>query len=269
MTNTSETNLPEAFYLPVGDDEFDTTPATASAWGEGLQHGGPPSALLARAMERCEPKPDMPLARVTVDLLGPVPQGRIRTEARVLRPGKRVELLEAQMWADDRLVVSATGWRIVQTPGISAQFATLEPELPPIPDESSATYFRGQPSGWGYGDATDWRFVEGAFDQTGPAMIWTRVKIPLVAGEQISPIQRMLVTADSTNGVSAEIQLGDWFFIPPSVSVTIQREPASEWLFFEAATTIGENGTGIARGSMFDEMGLVSRIEQPLLVAPR
>src|SRR5690242_16021640 len=106
-----------AFYLPVGDNEFESTSATASPWDFALQHGGPPAALLARAMQRCGADRATPLARVTVDFLGGIPQGRLRTEARVLRPGRRVELLEAELWADGKLAVQASAWRIRQQDG--------------------------------------------------------------------------------------------------------------------------------------------------------
>src|SRR5699024_1226535 len=99
--------LPTAFYLPLAADEFRSTPATTSPWDETMQHGGPPAALLARAVGRVRPGEDMPIGRLTIDMVGPVPQGRIRTEAEIVRPGRRIELVEARLWANDRLAVTA------------------------------------------------------------------------------------------------------------------------------------------------------------------
>src|SRR5215470_6150479 len=53
---------PKAFYLLIGDGRFESTPATAGPWSADSQHGGPPSALLARAFERLEPDPNQRLA---------------------------------------------------------------------------------------------------------------------------------------------------------------------------------------------------------------
>src|SRR5690625_3719165 len=103
-------SLPAAFYLPIAENEFDSTAATTSPWDETMQHGGPPAALLARAVERVRPDEDMPIGRISIDMLGPIPQGRIRTEAQILRPGKRIELIEAKLWANERLAVTATAW---------------------------------------------------------------------------------------------------------------------------------------------------------------
>ncbi|WIM98678.1 thioesterase family protein [Actinoplanes oblitus] len=258
-----------AFYLPVGEHEFESTPATASPWDFSLQHGGPPAALLARAMQRCGADRATPLARVTVDFLGGIPQGRLRTEARVLRPGRRVELLEAEMWADGKLAVQASAWRIRQRDGATAGVATPAVLPPPVPPPSAGWSFGGISPDWGYGNAIEWRFVAGGFADPGPASVWTRVRIPLVAGEQTTPEQRAMIVADSANGLSGELPMADWLFIPPTLTVTFQRVPASEWMFLDAASTIGPNGTGIAQGTISDERGLVCRISQPLLVAPR
>ncbi|MFY0406990.1 thioesterase family protein [Solicola sp. PLA-1-18] len=258
---------PEAFYLPTGEDTFESTAATASPWDESLQHGGPPAALLARAIERVRPDVSMPIARFTADMLGGIPQGTIRTEARIVRPGKRIELVEATLWVDDRPAVTATAWRIRATEGSTREhWRPATP--PPVPDAATERFFDGVSPGWGYGRAIDWRFVSGGYEP-GPAQVWTRLRVPLVAGEESSPTQRLLVVADSTNGLSGELPLSEWFFIPPTVTATIERAPAGEWMHLDARSTIGPNGIGLAEGRMSDEHGLCAVVTQPLMVAPR
>lgn len=260
--------LPAAFFLPVGEDEFDSTVATSSPWDERMQHGGPPAALLARAVERSRPDPDMPIARLTVDMLGPIPQGRIRTEATIVRPGRRVELVEAKLWADGKLAVSATAWRIRRTPESTAQQANSEP-APALPGAQPQRFFPGLDPSWGYGRAIEWRFAEGAYDALGPASVWTRLRIPLVAGEETSPVQRAAVVADSANGISAELPLADWMFVPPSLTITFGREPVGEWVNLAARSHLFEDGTGFTTGHLADGHGLLGSVDQPLLVAQR
>lgn len=258
----------EAFYLPVGEDEFETTEATSSPWDPALQHGGPPAALLARAIERCDPQESMPIARITVDMLGGIPRGRVRTEARIVRPGKRIELIDARMFVDGALTVRASAWRIRQGEGSTEQFARVG-AVPPVPDLAPVRYIDGVPDDWGYGRAVDWRFVTGGMGGAAEALVWTRVRIPLVAGEAPTPEQRLLVVADATNGLTAQLPIADWWFIPPTLTVTIQRAPESEWMLVDAASTIGPHGTGMARSRMSDDRGLLAVITQPLMVARR
>lgn len=261
-------DLPEAFYIPVGENEFDSTRATESPWDPRAQHGGPPAALLARAVERTREDENLPIMRLTTDMLGPIPQGRIRTEAKIVRPGKRIELVEARLFANDRLAVSATAWRIVRNPGSTAEH-THDLPGPAMPEPQEQRYFPGLSPDWGYGNAIEWRFVTGGTDQLGPADVWTHVRIPLVAGEAITPTQRAAIVADAANGISGELPFTQWMFIPPTLTVTFSREPVGEWMNLKAATTHSADGTGLTSGKMFDEAGFFADVAQPLLIAPR
>src|SRR5262249_43102264 len=74
--------------------------------------GGPPSALIARAFERLEPDPNQRLARLTVEILRPVPVRPVTVIARILRPGRRVALLEGSLRVDGEDYLLARAWRI-------------------------------------------------------------------------------------------------------------------------------------------------------------
>ena len=92
--------MADAFYTREGDG-FVATELTRGPWDPGAQHAGPPSALLAREIERLEPADDRQVARITLEILRPVPIGRLSVEARVVRPGRSVELIEAELSDDD------------------------------------------------------------------------------------------------------------------------------------------------------------------------
>lgn len=261
-------DLPAAFFLPVGADEFDSTVATCSPWDDTMQHGGPPAALLARAIERIRPDPDMPIARLTTNMLGPIPQGRVCTEAAVVRPGKRVELVEAKLWVNDKLAVTATAWRVRRTPN-STQGQASRVQAPPMPGEQPQRYFPGVNPDWGYGRAVEWRFVHGSYHDLGPASVWARLRIPLVLGERTAPVQSLAVVADSANGISAELSLTEWAFVPPTITLTLGRGPTGEWVNLSARSHITDAGTGFSHGDLFDQAGLIGSVGQPLLVMPR
>jgi hypothetical protein len=265
MTDNEVSALPDAFYLPRGDDEFDSTVATTSPWDETMQHAGPPAALLARAVERVREDEAMKIGRLTVDMLGPIPQGRMRTEATIVRPGKRIELVEAKLWANDRLAVTATAWRMRSTPDSSAEVAT-DFSVSSIPGPQEQLYFPGISPDWGYGRAIEWRFVTSGLQELGPADAWVRPRIPLVSGEETSPVQRFAIVADSANGISATLPFGEWTFIPTSLSLTFARDPRSEWLNMNARTHVGPDGRGVTDGDLADEFGYVGAVSQPLVI---
>jgi len=263
--------LPDAYYLPLGDGSFESTVATTSPWDLTAQHGGPPSALLARAVDATTDDPAFTIARLTVDMLGAIPRGRIRTEAEVVRPGRRVEMVAARLFADDRLACTATAWRVREDPGSTAHLVEPPAELPALPDTGVTSYFEGVPPEWGYGPSVDWRFVDGGFDgpPTGQARLWARVRIPLVAGEETAPLHRLMVVADSANGVSARLPIDQWWSIPNTLTVTVERVPTEEWLWMDAATDLGPQGRGLAHAVLSDRKGVLAHVAQPLLVSRR
>ena len=255
----------EAFFESLGDGRWRPTPLTAGPWDPASQHAGPPIALLVRALERCEAREDMVLARVTSEILRPVPvDAELAVSARVVRPGRSVELLEAELVAGGKTLVRASGWR-VRPPAASA--GPAGPAAPARPETTAP-----MPDGWdldGYMRAVEWRFARGAWDAPGPAAVWTRIRVPLVAGEPLSPLQRVVAVADSGNGVSRELELADWWFINVELTVHLLRPPRGEWICLDATTTIHAGGAATAMSVLSDDDGPVARGAQTLLVAPR
>jgi hypothetical protein len=257
-----------AFFEPAGTGTFVATPATAGPWSPRAQHGGPPSALAARALELHEPDEGQRLARVAVDILRPVPLGKIAVRTRTVRPGRRVALLEAVLEADGQEVLHARGWRIAISGG-QVPAAGTGPAPPPIPGERPVSSLRGAHMA-GYLEAMDFRFVTGdGFGTLGPAVVWGRPRIPLIPGEEPSPMGRALLIADSGSGVSATLDAQDFLFINVDLTVILPRDPVGEWLLLDAATTIGDQGTGLAETTLSDRHAPCGTALQTLLVAPR
>jgi Thioesterase-like superfamily len=260
--------VPSVFFEPAGTDSFVATPATAGPWSADAQHGGPPSALAARALEQHEPDEGQRLARVAVDILRPVPLGKITVRTRTVRPGRRVALLEAVLEADGQEVLQARGWRIAMPAG-QGPSTPAGPPPPPIPAEQPPPRFPGAHLA-GYLEAVEWRYVAGGgFDVPGPASVWARPKIPLLPDEEASPMCRTLLLADSGSGASAALDPMRFLFMNVDLTVILPRDPAGEWLLLDAVTTIGGRGTGLAETSVSDVRGRCGTAVQTLLVAPR
>lgn len=260
--------MADSFFEPLDTDgtRWRATEHTAGPWDPDAQHGGPPSALLGRAVERCDPRDDVRVARVTVEILGAVPLGELELRARTVRPGRSVELVEAALAAGGRDVARAYAWRVKRTEGVHVDpRARTAPALP----GEEATAELGAGWGGGYLHAVEWRFVAGRFDVPGPATAWTRLRVPLVPDEEPSPLQRVLAVADSGNGISSELDLAQWFFINPELTVHTHRETVGEWVCLDATTTVSDGGSGLATSVLSDQDGPVAVGAQALLVARR
>ncbi len=262
--------MDDPFYLPLADDRWRATVHTTGPWDTRFQHGGPPSALLARAIERCSPREDMFIARMTVDILGAVPVGELELRSRMLRPGRSVELVEAALSAGSREVARAQAWRVLRTTqGVAPTLspASTAPVAPPMATTSAFSLA----DGWidGYLSAVEWRFTAGEFGQPGPATAWTRLRHPIVPDETPSPLQRVLAVADSGNGISSELDLNNWHFINPELTVHLHREAVGEWICVEAQTAISPGGAGLATSVLSDASGPIGVGAQSLLIAPR
>lgn len=261
----SLTPLPDAFYLPVGDGAYEATHATQSPWDPSAQHGGPPAALLARCMRDAVADQALRLGRITVDFLGQIPMAQCEVEVAITRPGRRICRTEASLRTEGKVVVAASAWFIAaasQPPTAGWQ----EYDVPPLPGEQEQRYFNGMNPDWGYGRAIEWRFARGSLAEPGAAVVWARPKLPLIAGRELTGQDRAVIVADSANGISNELPIGKWLFIPPTMTYTSLRQPAGEWVMLDAKTTIAPDGGGLSHGVLGDRDGMCGTVSQPLLV---
>jgi hypothetical protein len=255
-----------AFYERTGDTAFVATSATQSPWDERLQHGSPPTALLARAMTANHPRAEMRIARLAVEFLGPIPLATMNVRTRVVRPGRRIEMIEGAIESDGREVVVARAWRIAVGPMHSVPPAATEADnVPAVPEARSEPQWIQD---FGYGRAFDWRFVHGERG-FGPAAVWARPRVTLIAGEAAHALDHALLVADSANGISRELPMNEWIFVPPSLSLALERYPDGEWTLLEARTTLSRDGLGISASRLADTAGYFGVGSQALLVERR
>jgi hypothetical protein len=246
---------------------------TVGPWDAGSQHGGAPSALLARVIE-AEPSPaPVQLSRLTVELLRPVPITPLRVACEVVRPGRKVQLVRAVLTAGDLEVAVAHGLRIrtAELP-VPAGVAAVEP-APEGPDHGRRTRFLTTPAGdevtGFHTTANDIRFLEGGFDEAGPAFAWIRLLVPVVAGEAVSPAMRAAAAADFGNGLSWVLPATGWLFVNPDLTLHLARPPSGEWIGLRSRTFPSDGGIGMAESALFDRDGRFGRAAQSLLLDRR
>jgi hypothetical protein len=247
------------------DGRFVATELARGPWDPGAQHGGAPAALLMRAFEQLPAADGLRLARVTYEFLRPVPIAELVVDASVVRPGRRVQLLEASLAAPDGLVLVRA--RALQVRVADAPTADPAPP-PPGPSEGRDNDFNAPHRPMFSPDAIEIRFVEGGFSGSGTATGWFRMRVPIVDGEEPTPLQRLAAAGDFGNGISAVLPWGEYTFINPDLTLYIEREPVGEWICLKARTWIAPDGIGTAESVLFDERGRVGTATQALLVGP-
>ena len=280
---------PRAFYARA-DRGYASADLTRGPWNPTGQHAGPPAALLGREIERCagigERVEDRLVARITFEILRSVPIAPLRVEARVERAGRRVDMLAATLSdADGEPLMRARAWRMLRRAvEIPSGLASTDPGAPartagrpggarggpPGPDgiPRDEAFF---PTGHdvGYHTAMEYRFAAGSFLEDGPATTWLRMLHPLVEGEEPSPLQRVLIAADSGNGISSTLDFRSYLFINVDLTVHLHRMPAGEWVCLDSITIPEPTGVGMTDTMIFDERGPIGRAAQSLLIAER
>ena len=254
--------MPDAFFEPDGE-LLVPSELTRGPWDPGAQHAGPPSALVARAIERHEPREGLRVGRITLEILQPVPLAPLSVSVQLVRPGRSVELLEASLSGPDGELIRARAWRVQAG---DLRLDEQEPP-PPGPDAAAEGEFFATGQEVGYHTAMEYRFVKGGFVVPGPATVWMRPRVPLVSGEETTPLQRVFITADSGNGVSAALDWRKTIFINTDLTVHLLREPVGEWVCLDAVTHV--DGLGMADSALYDERGRIGRAVQTLLVRSR
>ncbi|MCW5635113.1 MAG: thioesterase family protein [Rubrivivax sp.] len=259
-------------YESRDGQHFVATELTRGPWDPGHQHAGPPTALVCRAIEHAAADQGLRhLARLTGNLLRPVPIGELRVEvtpdyvgrnaghyaARLLAGGKEVARFTALMQREDDEPVPAG------TPGHPLPAPPRAPaDCPPVLMPFARSGQRG------YGTFVENRLAEGTFF-SGPCTAWFRMRHPLVAGETPSPYQRVAVAADSGNGISAALDFARYVFVNCDLTINLLRRPVGEWICLAARTGLGGNGCGLAESALYDEHGLIGRATQSLAVRRR
>jgi hypothetical protein len=242
-----------------------TSPDAAGPWDPRMQHGSAPASLVVWAAEAIPTPVPMQIARVTIDLMRPVPVAPLTIETDVLREGRKIQLCAIKLLADGVVVVGATVLKI-KTQALPSEVADLPVELPG-PDQSivEPANFAGSP----FVKCISMRAARGRFGVPGPGAIWFRVDQPLVEGSPVSQAMRAVVAADFSNGTSAALDFQQWTFINADLTVNLARQPVGEWILVDAESWIGPDGAGLAMARLADQGGYFGRAIQSLVIEKR
>jgi hypothetical protein len=274
------------------DGGFMPTAHARGPWDPQALHGGAPAALLTAAFERVQPGAELRIGRLGFEFLRPVPFAPLSVSTSVVRAGRRVQELSAELHADlggdtPQLICRASALRVREVPGGL-------PDAPPTPEEpdaaADAAYALGSTRDGAMQAPDAGRAVRFSLDERnedsfaastmemrwlsdpwtlGPGRVWMRMRHPLLPGDPPSPLARVAATADFGNGVSAALPFDRFLFINADLTIHLQRAPLGEWIGIDARTLLHAGGPGLSESVLYDEHGPVGRAFQTLVVQPR
>ena len=204
---------------------------------------------------------------MTIEFFTAIPIKPCEIKVEKIRVGKKIELLKGLYIADGKTVLLAHAWRINSQIGVSKPISDgfETPQLPGPQVQKSYPGVKYFP----YIEALEWRFTKGDFDNMGPATVWTKPKIPLIQGLEIDGLDALFLMIDSANGVSAELSILNWTFVPIDMTVGLYCQPIGPWIGMAARTAIGHEGIGQTTTTIFDTKGSLGNSIHTLYVRPR
>ncbi|MEE1621082.1 thioesterase family protein [Zafaria sp. Z1313] len=253
------------FYEPLGSGRYRSTVHAQGAWNPHEQHMAPATGVLAHELELFEPRPDMRMARVSLDIHGIIHGGEFEVRTRMIRPGRTIELIEAEMLCQGRTSIVARAWRLKTLD--SAPVAAVEDSSVAHPERLPA-WDGMSPWPGGYISQLDFRVEPG--HRPGKGVVWLRTPHPMVAGVETTPLVRLLGLVDTANGVAPRVEPGpaSWMFPNVDLQVHMHRAPVGEWLGLQAQQSYGSDGIGLTSSVLHDVEGPFGRSEQILTVRP-
>jgi hypothetical protein len=232
-----------------------------------MQHGSAPAALVVWAAEAIPTREPMQIARVTIDLMRPVPVAPLTLETEVLREGRKIQLCAVRLLAGDVVVVGASVLKI------KTQALTLPPEVADRPVElPKPDQIREQEADFSssrFVTGISMRAARGRFGVPGPGAIWYRVDRPLIEGAAVSQAMRAVVAADFCNATAATLDFRKWTFINADLTVNFARQPVGAWILLDGESWIGPDGAGLAMARLADARGYFGRAIQSLVIEKR
>jgi hypothetical protein len=263
----------ERFLFERDGERFVPSALCRGPWYPGTQHGSPMLGLLARAVEALPSAVPMQVSRLTVDLMRAAPLGPVEARAEVRRAGKSVEFVDAILLADGVEYARANAMRFrIGDVAVPASIDGETAQPPPIPDDDDGMGWPkrpGQPEAMH--DCFSIRPVQGFETPT----CWFRLDVPLVRGEDPSPLVRVAITSDFTYSLPIMRALrrdGElltqrpYVAINPDTTINLHRAPRGDWLCIDTRANVDAVGAGSAGARLYDPDGPVGFATQSLLV---
>jgi hypothetical protein len=254
-----------AYFRRTGATSFDPTEHVGGAWRTDEQHVAPSLGLLAHLVETdrdARGRDDLAVIRLSYDIWGTFPIREVEARVSVLRPGRTVELVEAELWCGDRRAITLRAWLARATD--TAPLAGGAPPRAPGPQDTPV-----------WDPAADWPggFIESievrrTLVEPGRGTVWVRTGHALVADEDASPLARAAGLLDAANGMSVRADPREVAFPNLDLTAHLHRSPTGDWVGLDTTVTFGPSGAGLTHSFLHDEHGPTGALAQSLVVRP-
>jgi hypothetical protein len=255
------TSQAQSYYLRHDDTHFESTIHAQGAWNPHEQHMAPVAGLLAHVLESFEARPELRIARISYEILGLIPEGIFEVVTSVLRPGRTIELVQAELVSGGRVAVRATAWRL-QTSDTSEVEGIVDEKMLALEHATGPVSLVEWPGG--YIRSVDARALPD--HASGNGRVWLRTPYPLLLAEPVSDLVRLMGLVDTSNGIATRVKPGEGGYAFPNVDLQIHlyRAPAGEWLGLSNTVNFGADGVGLTSTVLHDVTGPFGRAEQIL-----
>ena len=246
--------MPEA-YFTVDGDSYVPSAMTRGPWGA-LMGGQIVGGLLAWGIEHSGVDPEFQPARLTIDLLRPVPIEPVQIRVEVQREGRRIKLVDATLEQRGKTVARASALFLRRGDHPDARVWSAPGEMPPIPTDTDGfppempfyIWSYGANIGTGSQGMTQWQQAD--FQK----FAWAKIFRPMVHGHPLTPFVRLGFAGDIT---SALTHWGDdgLRFINADYTLTASRLPDGDYIGLAAHSHYGAAGVAAGSATLFDRHG--------------
>ncbi|MBR1222034.1 thioesterase family protein [Bradyrhizobium sp. U87765 SZCCT0131] len=261
------TAAPRDAIFRVEGNQVWTSPLAGGPWDPRAQHGSPPAALVAWIAEAMPSPVPMHVARLTIDLMRPVPVAPLTFTSEVVKEGRKIQLCDIRLFAEGVEVVRASVLRIRTVANVVPEMAATPPLDVPPPDQCVEDIGDSQRNA--FLATMTMRPAFGRFIALGRAAIWFRANLPLVEGQALTPLLRAVIASDFCNGTSPSLDFAQWTFINADLTINLARQPVGDWILVNAESYSGPDGAGLSIARLADGTGYFGRVIQSLVVERR
>lgn len=251
-----------AIFVPEGD-RFRATEHAGGPWSPEMLQGSATTALMVREVERLAVTSGFAVRRLTFDLWRPAGVSAFHLKTDMLRDGRKAKTIQVALMDGEveigrcTALLTASSGESPADPFSKTADRDAAPETgtpPPAFAQKWSRYFQN----------VSVRLIEGALEKPGPAAAWMRLDVPMVDGEANTPLLQAVQAADFSSGVAQIVDMREWTFINPEISLYFFRAPEDQWILIRSRTLVGAHGAGLTTATLSDLKGPFAEVMQAM-----